>query len=429
MKILLVNPPNCGRSISQEKYGLQPTHKIFHGEPLALEELAGNLSEHDVKILDLKVDKRPFINVLESFNPDLVGFTSLTCEAQTVLKLCKEVKNWNAHTYTVVGGIHASSCPEDFMSCNIIDYIIIGLGKVAFEQLISSIEQQYVYSIPGVFSVSSKIRSFIPRNPTKFDLVSSLSPRYDLVDEYRKHYQILPGLEVGFVATAIGCPNRCSFCCIGNTCSKYLTYEIKDVIRNIKQLKAPMIRLVDANTFGNIHRAKKLAAEIAKANIKKHFIVDACADTIVRHKDTFKLWRDIGLRAVVVGFEEINNEILTQWNKKNSYGIIKRAIEILHDLGISIIGDFIISPEYDQSDFQRLGDFVSNSKIECPVFTILTPLPGTKLYNSMKDEILVKDLDYYTLTNAVVSTKLSEKDFYQLYVDFSMHFYQQITTL
>ena len=54
MKILLVNPPNSGISIPVEKYGLKATQKIFKGEPFALEVLAGNLENHEIRIIDLK---------------------------------------------------------------------------------------------------------------------------------------------------------------------------------------------------------------------------------------------------------------------------------------------------------------------------------------------------------------------------------------
>ena len=61
MKILLVNPPNCGRSIPEEEYGIDTIKMIFRGEPLALEVIAGNLDGHDVAIADLKAAP----NVLE----------------------------------------------------------------------------------------------------------------------------------------------------------------------------------------------------------------------------------------------------------------------------------------------------------------------------------------------------------------------------
>jgi len=52
MNILLVNPPNCGRSIPEERYGIDSIKQIFRGEPLSIEALAGNLRDHEVHIVD-----------------------------------------------------------------------------------------------------------------------------------------------------------------------------------------------------------------------------------------------------------------------------------------------------------------------------------------------------------------------------------------
>ena len=114
MKILLINSPNCGRSIPEERYGITSLKQIFRGEPLALEELAGNLLEHTVSILDLKADPDGLDRELLAFQPDLVGITGVTCEANTMLRIAARVKE-SCQAIVVVGGIHASNDP-DFQS-------------------------------------------------------------------------------------------------------------------------------------------------------------------------------------------------------------------------------------------------------------------------------------------------------------------------
>ena len=113
MKILLVNPPNCGRSIPEEEYGIDTLKMIFRGEPLALEVIAGNLDGHAVAIADLKAAPSGLEKTLEQFEPDLVGFTGVACEANTVVRLAKEVKR-NRNALVVVGGHHASCDPAFF---------------------------------------------------------------------------------------------------------------------------------------------------------------------------------------------------------------------------------------------------------------------------------------------------------------------------
>jgi hopanoid C-3 methylase len=417
MKILLINPPNCGRSIPEERYGITSIKQIFRGEPLGLEVLAGNLSDHDVRILDLKVDPEGLQAALRTFAPDLVGLTAMTCEAQTVLSLAQEVKQ-TAQATVVVGGIHASLDPE-FFNQAAVDWIVIGLGKQSFRELASALDTAKGNPhIPGVAPVNPGAPLvFQPRAFSSCDLAEEQAPRYDLVDPYRPHYILKTlNLQLGFVTSAAGCPYDCSFCCISAlTNGSYLTAGIATVIRDVQRLQAPVIRLVDANTFGNPQHAMKLADAIVAAGIEKQFLVDVRADTVVRHPQLMQRWKEIGLRAVIIGFEEIEDTALGAMNKKTSAGTNVQAIEILHRIGISIVGDFIVSPDYTGLEFDRLGTFVREQEIELPMYTILTPLPGTRMHQEMQAQITVHDLDYYTLTNAVLATRMGEEQFYQRY--------------
>ncbi len=222
---------------------------------------------------------------------------------------------------------------------------------------------------------------------------------------------------MGLVASAAGCPYDCSFCCISPiTNGRYLTADIDAVVRDIDHLdQTPVIRLVDANSFGNPKHALQLAEAIATAGIKKQYMADVRSDTVVRHPQLLKRWKEVGLRAVIIGFEEIDDIALQGLNKDNSAATNREAIRILHDLGLTIVGDFIISPDYTEQQFDRLGDFVRKQKIHLPMYTVLTPLPGTQLYRQMKEQICIHNLDYYTLTNAVLPTRLDEELFYQRY--------------
>ncbi|MBE0502254.1 MAG: cobalamin B12-binding domain-containing protein [Desulfuromonadales bacterium] len=416
MKILLINPPNSGRSIPEERYGITSVKQIFRGEPLALEVLAGNLDDHELRILDLKVNPDGLEAELSGFTPDIVALTAMTCEAQTVLRLATQIKQ-KRQTTVVVGGIHASADP-DFFNCEQIDWIVVGLGKQSFSELVQALETKVDQRIPGVARTAPGTPlSFQPRKFSRNDLAEQHPPRYDLVEPYRPQYVLQTlGLQLGFVASAAGCPYDCSFCCISAlTDGRYLTATIATVIRDIQQLQTPVIRLVDANTFGNPQHALQLADAIESAGIKKQFLADVRSDTVVRHPELLKRWQEIGLRAVVIGFEEIDDTALGAMNKKSSAAINLQAIEILHRIGLTIVGDFIISPDYTEQQFDKLGDFVKQQQINLPMHTILTPLPGTDLYRQLREKIIIHDLDYYTLTNAVLATRLDEELFYQRY--------------
>lgn len=418
MNIFLINPPNCGRSIPEERYEISSLKQIFRGEPLALEELAGNLLEHTVRILDLKADPDGLDKELREFQPDVVGITGVTCEANTMLQLAVMVKE-SCRATVVIGGIHASNDPA-FFNHTAVDYIVVGIGKKVFADLVCALESDTDTSdLPGV--IRTRPGRQLERPPLRNsvdDLVMERPPNYDLVSRYRSHYILEKlGITLGFVASAYGCPHRCFFCSIqGQTGGGYLTKSIATVIRDIGLLvDIPVIRLVDADTFGDVKRAIALGRALLESGLNKQYLADIRSDTVVRHPKMLREWKEAGLRAVIIGFEEIDDASLSAMNKANKACMNAEAISILNDLGITIVGDFIISPGYDEDDFDRLGTYLSTRRIDLPMITVMTPLPGTSLYRQERHRIINHNLDYYTLTNAVTTTKLAEERFYSRY--------------
>ncbi|OGQ94379.1 MAG: B12-binding domain-containing radical SAM protein [Deltaproteobacteria bacterium RIFOXYD12_FULL_57_12] len=418
MNIFLINPPNCGRSIPEERYGISSLKQIFRGEPLALEELAGNLLEHTVRILDLKADPDGLDRELIEFQPDVVGITGVTCEANTMLQLAAMVKE-SCRATVVIGGIHASNDPA-FFNHAAVDYIVVGIGKKVFADLVRALESDTDTSdLPGV--IRTRPGRQLERPPlrnTVDDLVMERPPNYDLISRYRSHYILEKlGITLGFVASAYGCPHRCLFCSIqGQTGGSYLTKSIATVIRDIGLLvDSPVIRLVDANTFGDAKRAIALGRALLASGFNKQYLADIRSDTVVRHPEMLREWKEAGLRAVIIGFEELDDASLSAMNKANKACMNAEAISILNDIGITIVGDFIVSPDYDEDDFDRLGTYLTTRRIDLPMITVMTPLPGTPLYRQERHRIINHNLDYYTLTNAVTTTKLDEERFYSRY--------------
>lgn len=418
MKILLINPPNCGRSIPEERFGITSIKQIFRGEPLALEVLAGNLDGHEVVILDLKVEPDALAERLASFRPDLVGITAVTCEANSACRIAAQAKE-SCGAVVVIGGIHASNDPG-FFNRHGIDFVVVGLGKASFSELAAALERGEKHpAIPGVAVVRpGEELHYIPRSFGPADLVEDKPPRYDLVAAYRSEYTLL-NLPMGFVASAFGCPFDCNFCCIaGQAGGRYLACSIDAVIRDIGLLgETPIVRLVDANTFGNPDHARALCRAIQAAGIRKGFFGDVRSDTVVRHPDLMREWQAAGLRTVVIGFEEISDSGLSQLNKANSVAVNREALGILREIGIGVVGDYIVSPDYDHADFDALERYIAENPVALPIFTVLTPLPGTALHLQMRERIVNHDLDYYTLSNAVVPTRLPEEEFYRRYAE------------
>jgi radical SAM superfamily enzyme YgiQ (UPF0313 family) len=428
MNLLLINPPNSGKSIPEEQYGIDTVKAIFQGEPLGLEVLASAAGpSHDVRIADLKADPGALDKELQSFKPDLAGITAMTCEANTALKLARRVKDLGVKT-VVVGGVHATYDPETFNRPEV-DYVAVGLGGSTFKGLVEALDQGREPSLPRLCRVRPGHEMAFTQAPyTPLDLMEDAPPRYDLVKKHREQYKLEAlNMQVGFAVTAFGCTHACAFCCIPRTTQgRYLTRSINAVMRDLGMLKTPFIRLLDANTFGDLEQARNLCRAVKASGLKKRFLVDIRADTVAGNPDLIKEWREAGLAAAVVGFEETDDARLKAWAKGGSAEINRSAISVLKSLGILVVADYIVSPDYTEKDFEALEREITASGVDLPVPAILTPIPGTALWQKTKDRIKIADLDYYTFTNSVLPTALPEKKFYELYAGMVKRLHQKI---
>ncbi len=179
MRILLIQPHSSPSTIGADE--------LYMHEPLALEYIAaGVISEHDVKILDMRLEW-DLKGVLDGFRPDVVGITAYTVNVNIVKGLFREIKRWNPEVFTVVGGHHATVSPEDFLSSDI-DIVVMGEGVFVFRELIRRIEKKEGFE--GIKGIIYKRDGSIIKNPPEpvADLDAFPFPERRLTERYRREY-------------------------------------------------------------------------------------------------------------------------------------------------------------------------------------------------------------------------------------------------
>jgi radical SAM superfamily enzyme YgiQ (UPF0313 family) len=127
------------------------------------------------------------------------------------------------------------------------------------------------------------------------------------------------------------------------------------------------------------------------------------------------MWKDCGSLAIFLGLEAVTDEGLKAVNKKNTADNNVRAINILKDLGVGFTPNFIVDPAWDRDDFARLRDWIDTMGAYNSGFSILTPLPGTDLWDSAKQNVTTRDWEMFDIVHAVLPTKLSLEEFYAEY--------------
>ncbi|HJX70119.1 MAG TPA: radical SAM protein [Dehalococcoidia bacterium] len=411
MKILLIEPAKAPLSIGGED--------VFLYEPLALEYVsAGVASNHDVRILDLRLEK-DLQAVLRDFCPDVVGITSYTVHVNTVRALFEQIKRWNPQVLTVVGGHHATVIPEDFLS-PFIDVIVIGEGVFSFQEIIARFERGESFDeIPGL--ALTKGNSLVRTGyPPLVDLDAFPFPERRLTAKYRKHYYSEWMKPMASIRTSKGCPHRCSFCALWKIAGgRYLKRKPEGIVEELTTIDEKFVFFADDESLLDTTRMNTLARLIKDAGIRKRYFLYGRSDTIARNPELLAMWRDIGLERVFVGLEFFRDEDLQYVKKGTTLNDNEKAVQILQDLGIEIYASLIVRPEFNKEDFAALRQYCRNLELSYASFAVLTPLPGTDLHEEVKGQLLTHNYDYFDVIHTLLPTALPLKEFYKEYYQLS----------
>ena len=406
MKVLLVQPPFPDPAFAFS----------YATEPLGLLTIAGAIPEHEVALLDMRFSKESLEATIAREQPDVVGTSGNTSNLYDIVDILQRVKRLDPELRTVVGGHHATIRPMDF-ALETVDAVIPGPGERAFSALLAAWEVQGDASqIPGAGLVRDGELRYASAPAPPIDLDLAPLPRRELNTPYLRHYRAF-GQAVALVNTSRGCPYNCTFCSIVSEMGgRYVTKAPERVLEDLSRVPQALVRFADGNTFGSVGRARRLAEALATAGLGKRFMVDARADTIVRHPELFEAWRAAGLRFVAVGFESADDEALAAFGKGASVRDNVEAIAVLRGVGAEIIGQFIVDPRFDEGDFDLLISFIRRHGVHYPSFSIATPFPETSLYDERQREIVTRDWRRYDCMHSVMVPRLGWDGFYRRYI-------------
>jgi radical SAM superfamily enzyme YgiQ (UPF0313 family) len=405
VKILLIQPAKPRKALGGEDFS------IF--EPLALEYLAtGVAGDHDVRILDMRLD--PDLDaVLNQFQPDVVGITAYTVHVNTVKGLCRRLKAQNPAIVTVVGGHHATVRPEDFAT-PFIDIIVAGEGVFLFREAIRHLEKSPDLSgIPGARGLDNGAL-LLRQSDEDLDLDALPLPRRDLTAAYRRSYFSEWMRPLASIRTSKGCHFRCQFCALWKlTGGRYLTRQPQRIVAELAAIPEKYVFFADDESLLDTARMGVLADLIQRAGIDKRFFLYGRSDTIARHPGLLEQWQKAGLERVFVGLECIRDADLKLIRKGSTVENNVNAVRILQDLGIDIWPMFLVRPEFGRRDFADLRQYCLSLNLPFIGFSVLTPLPGTDLYDEVRDRLISTNYDYFDFFHTLLPTALPLPEFYR----------------
>ncbi len=362
-KLLLINPV-------QKKSGyLLSRHTTF--PPLGLACLAAvTPGDWDVKILD------------ENFVPckfetaDLVGITAFTSSINRAYDISKMFRE--AGITVIIGGIHASMVTEEVLDHA--DSVVIGEGEEIWPGILEDFKSG---------SLKRRYRAEI------IDIGHSFpAPRRDLLD---KRY------IWNSVQTSRGCPFDCTFCSVTRyQGSNFRQRNVDEVLEELESIPGKHIAFVDDNLIGYSEesrwRAKELFRGMINRKLNKSWWMQTSINA-VSDPEVLSLAARAGCFIAFVGFETIDETGLKEMHKGINVKIgvknYKKVVRAFHRKRIGVMGGFIIGNDWESAGYYRkFSNFLLHSGIDICQIAILTPLPGTSLFDLMVKEGRLTETDF-----------------------------------
>jgi radical SAM superfamily enzyme YgiQ (UPF0313 family) len=330
---------------------------------------------HEVEIYNEDI-LRPDYDKLEA---DLIGISILTSTA----KRGYEIADKFPREKVIMGGVHASLLPEEAI-------------KHARQVVIGEAEEVIVDIVEG------RITEPIVKGRPVEDLDSLPYPDFALIKGDRSRTLAIP------VSTSRGCPYDCSFCSVTKMFGrKYRFRTAENVMGELESNGRKSIFFCDDNFAAAPARTYKLLDLLLKNDIRNWACQVRC--DVTKDDRMLSLMAKAGCEAVCVGFESINEKTLHAYDKKQTVAQIIDAIRAFRKRKIKVHGMFVLGGDDDniKTVWETLR-FAIKQKIDTIQMTILTPFPGTKVYEDLEAEkrIFTKDWDLYDGQHIVFRPKL-----------------------
>jgi radical SAM superfamily enzyme YgiQ (UPF0313 family) len=354
-KLILINPFN-----QYTKGGLYDTHAM--SPPLALGIIAALTPEDwHIEIIDENFDEFSFRDA------DLVGISAMTANINRAYEISAIYREKGIPT--VIGGIHASMLPDE--AARYCDVVVSGEAESVWHILIEDF-------------LAGRLK---PRYKGEFLPMKHMpAPRRDLFH---------PSYTYANIQTTRGCPMNCDFCSVHTfNGSRYRQRPVEEVLDELESIPFDRVYFVDDNIIGyskqSADRAIALFKGMIDRGIKKDWYCQASLN-VADNEEVLRYAAESGCRMILIGIESEKEEQLEEANKKLNLRMgtskYKEVFDRIHKYGISVLGALIYGLDSDTvDDLYARTQFAIESNMDAMQATIVTPLPGTGLYDRMLKE-------------------------------------------
>ncbi|HEY0781175.1 MAG TPA: radical SAM protein, partial [Thermoanaerobaculia bacterium] len=308
----------------------------------------------------------------ERIEADLVGLTVITGTAVRAYALADRLRERGLPV--VLGGPHVTLVPDD--AAPHADAIVVGYAEESWPELLRDF-------------AAGRLRRRYDQRPG-LELKNLPIARRDLLPRGRFLTDDV------FEATR-ACIHKCDFCVVPAAWGqKPFQKPVEEVVADIRQKGARRLIFVDLNLIADRDYAARLFTALIPLRLQWYGL----ATTLLGDDlPLLRLAADSGCRGILMGLESISKENLRQSKKSfNSPDDYRGLVDRLHRHGIALQGCFVFGLDHDTPEtFLETARFAVAAKIDLPRFAVVTPFPGTALYQRLEREgrILTRNWELY----------------------------------
>ena len=398
--LLLINPGNRLEQFAK----LSDLATV--AQPLGLAMIAAFVRTHgfSVAIIDAEAyfwTPEQTINEIEKYDPVLIGISAYTTKMTAAGKILKLIKEKMVDAKTVLGGHHCSAIPQQTLLEEDVDFIIKGEGFWPTIQLLKYLKTGMKdIDIQGTcyFKYNKIMDNGRAQGITNLDDLPFAA--WDLLpmELYKAHHWQSWDYDMdksGFAVlyTSLGCPFNCEYCSVNVIYGKHKTRyrSPKNVVQEIDLLinkyNVRHLEIID-DTFTLLpNRVEDICDEIIahKLNDKLNMWCFARTDRV--NEKLMSKMKKAGIHWVFMGFESGNDIVLQGVNKKQTVKQIRNAVNVVHDAGINIGGNYVFGlPDDTVETMQLTLDLAKELNTEYANFFLLMAYPGTAFHEIAKEK-------------------------------------------
>jgi len=382
-----------------------------------------------VQIIDLNVEENLWKKLNEKW--DIVGISADTSRYPIALKIASQIKKYY-HYPIVTGGPHVSFFEKETLSTGVVDYVARGEGEYTTLNLLNTLKKgKNPSTVKGITFMKNGnlIKTISAPNIENLDKLPFPARELLPMDKYRK--LIFQKKPITTLVTSRGCPFNCYFCSSSQFFGlKWRTRSIENILNEIehliKRFDYHRFAFMDDNFTLNPQRVIQISKEIINRKLNIKWWAFSRVDELLKNEKMISSMAKSGCRMLFLGIESVSQKILDSYNKKINANDSLKAVKLLEKYGISTWGSFIIGGLEETK--KMILNTIKFSKLlnpETVQFSILTPFPGTRLYqDALRAKIITKKVwQYFDGAHSTMKTKyLNPKEIQRLilktYIDF-----------